>query len=91
MEEISVKIVNGISGADCDIDVPTDATIGDVIIGLINEDFLWSELFSTWVLYNMEIEGRITSKVKYNNLNMTVKKYGWRTGKCLVAVLKRIS
>ena len=40
MDEINVKVVKGIGGADCDIDVPSDATVGDVIIGLINEGFL---------------------------------------------------
>ncbi len=43
IETINVKIVKCIGGADCDIDVPIDATVEDVIIGLINEGFLDAE------------------------------------------------
>lgn len=42
MEGINVQIVKGIGGAFCDIDVPMEVTVGDVIFGLINEGFLKS-------------------------------------------------
>ena len=44
VEIINVKIVKGIGGADCDIDVPTDATIRDILVSLINEGFLDADI-----------------------------------------------
>ncbi len=86
-EEINVKIVKGFGGADCDIDVPMDATVGDVIVGLINEGFLDADTASaTTVLYNKDADGGISSGVKYDDRSKTVKEYGWHKGQTLIAV-----
>ena len=87
MEEINVKVVKGIGGADCDIDVPLDATVGDVIVGLINEGFLEADTPSAkTVFYNKDEDGGISSNVKYDDRNKTVNEYGWQKGQTLVAV-----
>ncbi len=92
MEEINVKIVKGIGGADCDIDVPMDATVGDVIVGLINEGFLDTDTPSaTTVLYNKDADGGISSGVKYDDRSKTVKEYGWQKGQTLVAVSEGVA
>ena len=50
---ISCIIINGHTGADCDIDVPVEATLGDVIVGLINVGFLDEDAtVAPIVLYN---------------------------------------
>ena len=92
MEEINVKIVKGIGGADCDIDVPMDATVGDVIVGLINEGFLEADTqTATTVLYNKDADGGISSGVKYDDRSKTVKAYGWQKGQTLVAVSEGVA
>ena len=92
MEEINVKIVKGIGGADCDIDVPMDATVGDVIVGLINEGFLDADTPSaTTVLYNKDVDGGISSGVKYDDRSKTVKEYGWQKDQTLVAVSEGVA
>ncbi len=89
-EEISVKIVKGIGGADCDIDVPIDATVGDVIVGLIDEGFLDTDTPSTTnVLYDRDAE--ISFGVKYDDRSKTVKEYGWQNGQTLVAVSEGVA
>ena len=92
MEEINVKVVKGIGGADCDIDVPMDATVGDVIVGLVNEGFLDPDSTSaTTVLYNKDADGGISSGVKYDDRSKTVKEYGWQKGQTLVAVSEGVA
>lgn len=87
VETINVKIVKGIGGADCDIDVPMDATVGDVIVGLINEGFLDPDSTSAaTVLYNKDADGGISAGVKYDDRSKTVKEYGWKNGQSFVAV-----
>ena len=87
VETIKAKIVKGFGGADCDIDVPMDATVGDVIASLINEGFLDADTPSaTTVLYNKDADGGISSGVKYDDRNKTVKEYGWKNGQSFVAV-----
>ena len=84
---INLTIINGIGGAKCDIDVPMDATIGDVIVGLINEGFLDADIrISPTVLYNMDADDGISSGVKYDNRSKTVYDYGLKDGQKLVAV-----
>jgi len=85
MEEINVKVVMGISGAVCDIDVPIDATVGELIEGLVNEGFLYAESPSTTiVLHNKDVDGDISSVVEYNDRSKTVKEYGWQNGQTIV-------
>ncbi len=82
IQEINVKIINGVTGADCDIDVPIDADISDIIVGLINERFLEPENDSytgIWVLKD-SYQGLI-----YDNRNKTVQEYGWQDGQTFVA------
>lgn len=83
---INVKIVKGIDGAECDIDVPMDATVEDVIIALINEGFLGGETRLTpWIIYNAYSDGDISTGVKYDDRNKTIMEYGWENGQTLVA------
>lgn len=90
-QEISVKIVKGIGGADCDIDVPVDATVGDVIVGLISEGFLDADTSSaTAVLYNKDEDGGISSGVKYDDRSKTVKECGWRRDRPLLPFLRAL-
>lgn len=87
MEEINVRILKGLDGKDCEIDVPADATVGDVIIGLVNEGFIEADTQSAMtVLYNKDADGGISSGVKYDDRSKTVKEYGWQNGQTLVAV-----
>lgn len=87
VEIINVKIVKGIGGADCDIDVPIDATVGDVIAGLINESFLEVESPTCrYEFYNMDTDGGIYSGLRYDDRRKTIKEYGWKKGQTLVAV-----
>ena len=88
MEEITVKILRGLDGdgAECDIDVPVDATVGDVITGLVSEGFLQPDSQSgKVVLYNKDADGGISAGVKYEDRSKTVKEYGWKNGQTLVA------
>ena len=74
------------------IDVPMDATVGDVIVGLINEGFLDADTPSaTTVLYNKDADGGISSGVKYDDRSKTVKEYGWQKGQTLVAVSEGVA
>lgn len=86
-QEITVRVVKGISGADIVLGVPVDATIGDVICGLIAEGFLDSDTDSTTtVLYNKDADGGISSAVKYDDRSKMVKEYGWQNGYTFIAV-----
>lgn len=92
MEEINVKIVCGIGGADCDVDVPVDATVGDVITGLLNDAFLSpEEPGMSWVLYDKNGHQDTPQGTKYDDRSKTVKEYGWQNGQTLVAVAKGIA
>ena len=85
IQEIKVKIINGVTGFDCDIDVPIDADISDIIVGLINEQFLEPENDSStgiWVLKDSD-QGH-----EYVNRNKTVQEYGWQDGQIFVAFKK---
>ena len=44
LPEISITIINGIGGAECEIDVPTDTTVRDIIVGLMNDGFLDADI-----------------------------------------------
>ena len=92
LQEISVKIIKGVGGADCIIDVPVDATVGDVIVGLTHEGFLEGDTCSaTTVLYNMDEEGGISSYVKYDDRSKTVKEYRWWEGQTIIAVSEGVA
>lgn len=92
MEEINVKVVRGIDGSDCDIEVPTDATVGDVIVGLVNEGFLNADNSSARnVLYNKDANGGISSDGKYYDRSKTVKEYGWQNGQTLIAIYESVA
>lgn len=91
-EEISVKIVKGIGGAECDIDVPIDATVGDVIVGLTNEGFLDADTpCATIVLYGKDADGSVSSDEKYDDRSKTIKEYGWQNGLNLVAIFEGVA
>ena len=80
MDEVCVKIIWGLSNADCDIDVPVDATIRDVIEGLVNEGFLESDVAPTEIVFYRKDTG-----VKYDDRSKTIKEYGWENGDIIVA------
>ena len=85
VQEIRVKIINELTGFECDIDVPIDADIYDIIIGLIMEQFLEPENDSCtgiWVLKDSD-QGH-----EYVNRNKTVQEYGWQDGQTFVAFKK---
>ena len=89
MEEINVKIVKGIGGADCDIDVPVDATIGDVIVGLIDNGVLEREEEAMmWVLYSKDGHQNTPQGTAFDDRSKTVKEYGWQEGQVFIAVSK---
>lgn len=82
-QEISIRVVRGFGGAECVIYVPMNATVGDVIAGLINEGFLDADTPSAPnVLYNSDAD----SGVKYDDCSITVKEYGWQEGQTIIAV-----
>ncbi len=92
MEEIKVKVVKAISGEDCEIDVPVDATVGDVILGLVNEGFLTADTQDTKnVLYNKDADGGYQSGVKYDDRSKTVKECGWQNGQSFIAVTEAVA
>ena len=86
MEEINVKVVRFGYGADCDIEVPIDVTVGDVIEGLIYYGFLAPDNppEAINVLYGMD-------GPKYDDRSKTVKEYGWQKGQTLVAVSEGVA
>ena len=88
MEEINVKIVKGLDGKDCDVDVPMDATVGDVIVGLIDNGFLDPDNppAAINVLYNKDGKQGTVAGTKYDDRSKTVKEYGWETGQTLCAL-----
>lgn len=92
MDEINVKIIEGITGQDCDIDVPLDATIGDVLIGLVNEGFISPDNQSGRnVLYNKDGNQGTPQGVKYDDRNKTVKEYGWQSGQSFAVMFDAIA
>lgn len=91
-QEITVRVVKGISGADVVLGVPVDATIRDVIYGLIAEGFLDEDTPSaTTVLYNKDADGGIFSGVRYDDRSKTVKEYGWQSGQTLIAIYECVA
>ena len=74
-------IINGHTWADCDIDVPVEATVGDIIVGLINVGFLDADTsVASIVLYNKN------NDMVYKDRNMTIEECGWADRQTLVAV-----
>lgn len=92
MDHISVTIFMGIGGGVVEFDVPVDATVGDVIVELINAGLLDADTPSTTtVLYTKDADGGIFSGVKYDDRSKTVKEYGWQSGQTLIAIYECVA
>lgn len=90
-DEISVRIIKGIDGADCDIDVPLEATIRDVIEGLLAANFLESNNGSTgYNFYRRESDGGISFDVKYSDQSKRIKECGWKNGDVFVVAYEAL-
>jgi len=88
MKQINVKVVNGIGGEDCDVEMPIDTTVGELIVGLVNAGFLASDYhYASYMLYDLDV----TSGIKYDDYNKTAKEYGWQNGQVFVAVSKSVA
>ena len=88
MKQINVKVVNGISGEDCDVKMPIDATVCELIEGLVNTGFLASDyLYASYVLHDLGV----TSGIKYDDYSKTVKEYGWQNGQVFVAISESVA
>lgn len=86
--EIQIAIVRVSDNISCDIDVPLDATIGDVIVGLINEGFLEPDYPSSInTLCSIDCTFNWDSVTgKYCDRSKTIKEYGWQYGQTIKAV-----
>lgn len=91
IDEISVKIIIGIGGTDCDIDVPLEATIGDVIEALVDANLLQSfNGYTRCVFYKSESFFDVSFEVKYSDRSKTIKECGWETGDVFVVAYEAL-
>ena len=91
LKEINVCI-NNVFSSDCDVDVPLDATVGDVIARLIDCGFLYAETVAERITlcsvdYEcIDIQKGIFQGTEYYNRNRTIGEYNWQPGQVIVAV-----
>ena len=82
-KEITVRIFKESTGDSLDVDVPMDATIGDVIIGLSEEGFLDRDNWiSSTTLYGLDGSG-------YTDRKKTIEDCGWENGMSILAVSEK--
>lgn len=78
---INCIIINGHTMTDCDIDIPVEATLGEVISDLVRVGFMDEDItVAPIVFYNKD------NGVVYKERNMTIEECGWEDGQTLVAV-----
>lgn len=80
-KKISCTIIAGGSGATCDIDIPVEATVGDVIAGLIKAGFLDADISVAPIVFYDKRNERV-----YKDSNMTIEECGWTDGQILEAL-----
>ncbi len=87
MNEINVKIVNGYSGEDCNVDIPLQATLNEVITQLIDCGFLLKDSPNKHnVLYNKDVNGGINACNAYRDRECTIESIGWNNGQVFIAM-----